>query len=166
MRKIGTIHLSQNQAIQITDPVYLGWDENLIIPLQWPDGDYPVYYHEDGILLLCREEGHEHEWLSGTWLGWGEEFGVDSGFMAIAPSSFAFENDKAYQDYQDRRTVLAFGDTRRVIAPAFIIDNTGVSSTAYGDGTFPVFVDNLETPTMIQVNTNIELVEDDTFSEN
>lgn len=158
---IGSIHLETNEGIQLCDPIYLGDSDNIRIPLQWPSGDYPIYYQPDGFLCILKSAKIEDVFwpIAGVWGDMPECVMVDSGSIAIAPASFNFDDDKHYQHFQARRSQLTFSEGR-VVRPALILENVACAVTAYGDGEYPVFLDDSDSPMLIAIDTDAEELDD------
>lgn len=162
MRKIGTIHLEQNEGIQLCDPIYLGDKDNIRIPLNWPKGDYPVFYQEEGFLCILKSAKIEDVFwpISGLWGEMSNYVVVDSGNFCIAPSLFHFDDDSHKQHFHARSSQIMFGEDRQVKEAAFVIENVAIAITAEGDGEYPVFLDDADNPVLIAIDT-----ETDTFGD-
>lgn len=158
---IGSIHLESNEGIQLCDPIYLGNKDNIRIPLSWPTGDYPIYYQPDGFLCILKSAKIEDVFwpIAGIWGDMPECVGVDSGSIAIAPASFQFDDDKHRQHFLNRGSQLMFGDNGKVVRPALILENVACAMTAYGDGQYPVFLDDSDGPMLIAIDTDVDDLE-------
>lgn len=163
---IGNIHLEANEGIQLCDPIYLGDKDIIRIALQWPAGDYPIYYQPEGFLCILKSAKIEDVFwpIAGIWGDMPECVVVDSGSIAIAPASFTFDDDKHRQHFLERKRLLTFSENR-VVRPALILENVACAVTAYGDGQYPVFLDDSENPMLIAIDTDAEDDLDDDFED-
>lgn len=160
MRKIGTIHLNENEGIQVADPCYLGSEEwAMKIPLNWPKGDYPVY-HEEGRLILMKSDKIEDMFhaISGVFLDYGDDFGVDSGQVAIAPMNVLSNGNEDERDgFYQRHLKIVLPKIENKEDASHIFEGVAISQTMIGDGFYPVFVDDPDNPTIIIAETDYDV---------
>lgn len=159
MRKIGTIHLNENEGIQVADPVYFGTEQIVHVELNWPKGDYSVYY-EEGRLILMKSDKIEEMFhaISGVFLDYGGDFGVDSGRMGIAPYNFLrWDASQERNGFIERHLnfLLPKFDTNEDTTAIF--EGTATASTMIGDGNYPVFVDDPDNPTIVIAETDYDV---------
>lgn len=159
LRKIGTIHLNENEGIQVADPVYFGSEHIVHVQLNWPQGDYSVY-HEEGRLILMKSDKIEEMFhaIAGGLIDCGEDFGVDSGRMGIAPHNFLRGADSKDRDgFIERHLnfLLPKFDAREDSTAIF--EGIATASTMIGDGVYPVFVDDPDSPTIVIAETDHDI---------
>lgn len=156
MRKIGTIYLNENEGIQVADPVYFGTEQIIFVKLNWPEGEYPVYYDE-GRLVLMKSDKIEDMFcaIADGCINYGGDFGVDSGCMGIAPRNFLMWGDNqersAFIERHLNFLLPKFDAGEDTVA---IFEGIVTAPTFHGDGNYPVLVDDTDEPTLIIVETD------------